>query len=390
MTIDNNCRDDRGHMHRKARLLIAASETDADILYVSGLFVPDPFIVIGVDHTWHGIFSPLEIDRARKTSRLDEVHLDTPLRERAIKRGWEPTPATVAAAFLHEHGITDITVPACFPVYHADRLRDLGFRVSALSGSMFPERAIKTEHEIACLRRAVAITRRAMRQAVDFLAAADVGDDGILRHPENGIRLKSHHVRRVIETFLIGHGASPAHTIVACGRESADPHNIGHGLLRTGQPIIIDIFPRVLATGYWGDMTRTFIKGRASPELRHMYKTVREGQDIGFDMLAAGVNGADIHRTILAHFESRGFKTGTEGGRQAGFFHGTGHGLGLEIHEPPRISMQEERLEAGQVVTIEPGLYYPGIGGIRLEDVAVIQQHGADNLTRFARRLVIP
>ena len=377
-------------MHHPCRLLIADSETDADMLYVTGLFVPDPFIAIGLGDVWHGIFSPLEIDRARKTSRLNHVHLESPLREQAVKQGWEPTLAGIAAIFLRTRKVTDITVPGHFPVRHADQLRDLGFRVTAMPGSIFPERAIKTNREIACLRQAVAITRRAMQTARRFLAASSVGTDGILRHPERGTRLKSCHLRRVIETFLIAHGAQPARTIVACGRESADPHNTGHGFLRARQPVIIDIFPRVIATGYWGDMTRTFVKGKAPSRLRDMYQAVREGQDIGLDMLAAGVNGADIHRAILAHFDTRGFMTGLKNGRQTGFFHGTGHGLGLDIHEAPRISAHDTQLEAGHVVTIEPGLYYPDIGGVRLEDVAVVRDDGAENLTRYARHLEIP
>jgi len=377
-------------MHPPCRLLIADSETDADMLYVTGLFVPDPFVVIGLGDVWHGIFSPLEIDRARKTSRLNQVHPESPLREQAVRQGWEPTLAGIAAIFLRARKVTDIAVPGHFPVRYADQLRDLGFRVIPTPGSMFPERAVKTDREIACLRQAVAITRRAMQTARTFLAAASVGADGILRHPERGTRLKSRHLRRVIETFLIAHGAQPARTIVACGRESADPHNTGHGFLRVRRPVIIDIFPRVMATGYWGDMTRTFVKGKAPSRLRDMYQAVREAQDIGLDMLAAGVNGADIHRAILAHFNARGFTTGLKNGRQTGFFHGTGHGVGLDIHEAPRISTREAYLKAGHVVTIEPGLYYPDIGGVRLEDVAVVRDDGAENLTRYARHLEVP
>jgi len=377
-------------MRHQARLLIAASDSDADMLYVSGIFVPDPFTAIGLNGAWHGLFSPLEIDRARKTSRLDKVHLDVAFRERSVAKGWGAGPEAIAAAFLQENGVTDITVPGSFPLRYADQLRAWGFRLSAAPGCMFPQRAIKTENEIRCLRQAAAITRRAMHQAKDFLANSRIGNDGVLRHPESGIRLKSHHLRCVIETFLISRGACPAHTIAACGRETSDPHNIGHGLLRANQPIIIDIFPRVLATGYWGDMTRTFVKGRASSQLWKIYRTVREGQDIGMGMIAAGINAAGVHKAILAHFEASGFRSGERNGKQMGFFHGTGHGLGLEIHEAPRISTQDVQLQAGHVVTIEPGLYYPGTGGIRLEDVMVVRNRGADNLTRYPRQMEVP
>jgi len=229
-----------------------------------------------------------------------------------------------------------------------------------------------------------------MMQAENFLAACSIGNDNILRHPDDAkTKVKSKHVRAAIETFLIGQGAMPAHTIVACGKEGADPHNIGSGFIRANQSIIIDIFPRLLDSGYWGDMTRTYVKGKAPATLKKMYQTVREGQDIGLNKVADGVHGAEIHGAILEHFELQGFKTGLKGGKQTGFFHGTGHGVGLEIHESPRISVRDDILQSNQVVTVEPGLYYPNIGGIRLEDMVVVQKHGCENLTKHPRKLEI-
>lgn len=376
-------------MNRKAHLMIAASEHNADMLYASGLFVPDPFIIIGINGLWHGLLSPLEVDRARKTSRLDHVHLDTPWRERAAGHGWREGLAAAAAAFLKEHGIKRVSVPGDFALIHAERLKEWGFEVEPCAGSLFPERAIKSEHEIRHLARSEALTRKSMREAEKCLAASSIGNDGILRHPETGKRMKSKHLRSVIETYLVAHGAMPAHTIVACGKEGADPHNVGHGFLRAHQPIIIDIFPRLLDCGYWGDMTRTYVKGRASTEVKRLYRTVREGQRIGLDMVAASVHGADIHRAISSHFDSAGFTTGIKRGRQTGFFHGTGHGVGLDIHEAPRISVRDDVLQENQVVTVEPGLYYPALGGVRLEDLVVVRKDGCDNLTRHPCRLEI-
>ena len=193
-----------------------------------------------------------------------------------------------------------------------------------------------------------------------------------------------------IESFLITHGAIPSHTIVACGREATDPHQIGQGYLRAHQPIIIDIFPRLLASGYWGDMTRTYVKGKASRDVRKLYLTVRQGQDIGLSMVCDGAHGESIHQSIVRHFEACGFRTEIQRGRQAGFFHGTGHGVGLDVHESPRISTRDDVLHTGNVVTVEPGLYYPGLGGVRLEDMVVVRNDGCENLTRHPRRMEIP
>jgi len=377
-------------MTPRARLMIAASEYDADMLYASGLFTPDAFIAVELDGAWHGLLSPLEVDRARRHSRLAAVHLDTTWRKKAREQTGCDRLADVAAAFLRAHGVRAVTVPAGFALAHAERLRALGFEVVPCDGAMFPERAVKTAWEIAQLRKAERLTRRAMHAARSFLARAGVGNDGVLRCPDTGRRMKSAHVRQVIETFLIAHGATPSHTIVACGRESADPHQEGRGLIRAGVPVIIDIFPRLGASGYWGDMTRTFVKGRASDALKRMYRAVREGQDLGLSMVRDGAHGAEIHAAIQRHFEACGFVTGMRHGRQVGFFHGTGHGVGLDVHEAPRISVRDDVLRAGHVVTVEPGLYYPRPGGVRLEDLVLVTADGCDNLTRYPRRLEIP
>ncbi len=374
---------------KEAILMIAASEHDADMLYVSGMFVPDPFIAIQVGSRWHGLFSPLEVDRARKQSRLDEIHLDTPWREKADQNGWGKGLAAAAAAFLKEQGVSKLLVPGHFPLGYAEQLVSWGFKVKAAEEALFKERETKTANEIKYLAQAERLTRQAMQRAELFLAECRIGSDGILLHPEVAGKIKSKHLRSVIETFLIQHGAMPAHTIVACGRESADPHHIGHGHLRAGQPIIIDIFPRVLATGYWGDMTRTYLKGKAPENIKRLYNTVKEGQKIGLGMVTDGISGDAIHRTITDHFDKQGFKTGLIRGRQSGFFHGTGHGVGLEIHEAPRVSGGSPALTTGQVITIEPGLYYPRLGGVRLEDMVVVQPDGHINLTKHPCRLEI-
>jgi len=371
-----------------ARLMIADSEHDADMLYATGMFVPDAFIVLEINGQWHGLFSPLEVDRARKDSKLSEAHLDSPWRAEAEKLN-RTGLAAIASAFLQARGINKLEVPPQFPLAYAEQLRLWGFDVTPSEGAFFPERSVKSEYEIRCLAQAERLTRKAMMQAERYLAACSIGDDTILRDGESGKKVKSADVRRAIETFLIGNGAMPAHTIVACGREGADPHNIGSGYIRARQPIIIDIFPRVLANGYWGDMTRTYVKGKATPEIKRLYNTVREGQDIGLSMVANGVDGILIHQSITDHFDKLGYPTKMIRGKQTGFFHGTGHGVGLQIHEAPGISTRSNILKTGQVVTVEPGLYYPKLGGVRLEDMVVVRKNGCDNLTRHKRKLEI-
>lgn len=371
------------------QLLIGASEHDTDMLYISGMFVPDPFIAIGIENIWHGMLSPLEVDRARKQSSLHHIHLDTDWRQKAEQLGFGKGLAATAAAFLQEHHIQNIVVPGHFPFIHAERLRELGFTVTPSENSLFPERLYKKEKEIIQLSRAEKLTRQAMQQAEHFLAECEIDAQQFLHHPTQARKLKAADLRLVIDSFLISHGAMPSHTIVACGKQGADPHNVGHGYLRAHQPIIIDIFPRLMNSGYWGDMTRTYVKGQASTEVKRMYQAVREAQDIGLSMVADGVASRQIHQSIQQHFDRCGFHTGLKRGQQCGFFHGTGHGVGLDIHEAPRISLCDDILQTGQVVTVEPGLYYPHIGGIRIEDMVVVRDDGCDNLTRHRRQLEI-
>ena len=380
---------------KTAKLLISGSEHHADMLYISGIFVPDAFIVIGIEEqnqtTWHGLLSPLEVDRALAQSKLDEVHLDTIWHDQAAALGWERSLATAAAAFLKEHNIKSVFVPADFPLLAAEQLRALEFEITPSPASLFPQRIIKSESEIKQLTLAEKLTRESMLQAENFLSACGINNQDLVVFPDNHDRAKdivcSEDVRAVIETYLISQGAVPSHTIVACGKQSAEPHDMGSGEIFANQPIIIDIFPRLVCSGYWGDMTRTYVKGKSPSKLKHMYRTVLEGQDIGLNMVMAGADTSVIHQTITDHFDAQGFKTGIVNGRQGGFFHGTGHGVGLDIHELPRVSKNGAILEAQQVITIEPGLYYADIGGVRLEDLVVVRENGCDNLTQFHRKL---
>ncbi|MDX8410040.1 MAG: Xaa-Pro peptidase family protein [Mariprofundales bacterium] len=373
------------------RLMIADSEHDADMLYVSGVFVPDAWIVAQVDGQWVGLCSPLEVDRIRKTSRLDKVWLDSEWRQRARSRfGEMPSLAPVAAAFLLDHGVQKVEVPSQFAHGLACQLQQCGLEVVPCQGAFFPQRAIKRDDELRELAHVERLTAKSMVQASHFLAACSIADDGVLRHPDHGrTRLRSAHLRAVIEQWLIAHGAVPSHTIVACGREGADPHNEGSGLLRGNQPMIVDIFPRLTRSGYWGDMTRTFVKGRAGAQVRAMHRAVAAAQQAGIALLQHGVAANEVHAVVAQTLKDHGFVTGVRRGRQQGFFHGTGHGVGLEVHEAPRVSTQGAALQAGHVVTVEPGLYYPGVGGVRIEDLLVVTEEGSTNLTRFHRRLEI-
>ena len=175
----------------------------------------------------------------------------------------------------------------------------------------------------------------------------------------------------------------------SCGDDGCNPHSEGSGVLRANKSIIIDIFPRSIESGYFGDFTRTVVKGKPSKKLEKIYQAVFDAQEAAFRHIKEGAFADEVHGAVQEVFAKEGFKTGMINGKMQGFIHGTGHGVGLDIHEPPRVGKQRIALQAGNVVTVEPGLYYYGIGGVRLEDMVVVRKNSCRNLTAFPKELVI-
>lgn len=369
-----------------ARLMVADSERDANMLYATRMFVPDPFIWFETRGKSYAVMSDLEIDRARKEAEVDRV-LSVSRYHKQLKLAGvkQPRLSDVLNRVLREFRVRSVEVPASFPIGLARQLR--GIRVVVTPDPFFPEREIKTSAEIAGLENAMRLAEEGMRAAVSVLRMSRIGRGGFLYHRQR--KLTAGDVQGVINATIAALGGIASRTIVACGNQGCDPHEVGSGPLRAHTTIILDIFPRDTRTGYWGDITRTVVRGRASVAVKKMYAVVGAAQALAFRTLRAGVNGQEVHRAIQDLFVREGYKTGQVRGRMQGFFHGTGHGLGLEVHERPRVGAVSEKLRAGHVVTVEPGLYYRGIGGVRLEDVAVIQWTGMRNLARFPKTLEI-
>jgi Xaa-Pro aminopeptidase len=366
---------------RTARLIVADTEHDANMLYAVGIFVPDPFIFFEVAGKKHVVMSDLEIDRANAKATVDRVlSLSRYQKKYRVRKLEEVLPAV-----LRDHRVRAVEVPANFPVGLAKRLR--GIRVRVKPDPFFPAREIKSPSEVRKLEAALRLAEAGMSAGIRLIKRSRVGRDGWLYAGRQ--KLRSEDVRGAINAAIARLGGAASATIVAGGNQACDPHEAGHGPLRAHRPVILDIFPRDTKTGYWGDITRTVVRGRASERVKEMYATVGQAQGIAFERLRAGVNGREIHEAIVALFKQRGFVTGRKNGRMQGFFHGTGHGLGLEIHEQPRISAWDATLKAGNVMTVEPGLYYPGMGGVRLEDVVVIGPRGARILTTFPKTLEV-
>ena len=380
-TMRNNSHD--------AQLIYSASESDANMLWATRFFAPDPFIFIQKRGKRYLVMSDLEIDRAKRQASVDAVLSYSKYVKRRQKEGIPfPVAAQVLAEVMKDLNIKRVAVPSTFPVGVADQLRRMKIKVQAKTDPFWPDRELKTKEEIRFISDSLRAAEVGMEAGIDVVRRSEIGKDGYLYL--DGTRLTSEILKTIINTTIMAQGYVPSHTIVASGNQCVDPHNQGSGPIRAHTSIIMDIFPRSQRTGYFGDITRTVVRGRATERLQHAYKCVEAGQEIGFRRIREGANVYDIHKEILDYFTFQGFPTGPSGGRMQGFFHGTGHGLGLDIHEAPGINMRNKNtLRCGNVVTVEPGLYYEGLGGVRLEDVVFVTKTGCKNLVRIPKFLEV-
>jgi len=206
----------------------------------------------------------------------------------------------------------------------------------------------------------------------------------------DGEVLTSERIKEAIEITLLEHGCGLDETIVACGESAADPHDRGSGPLYANEPIIVDIFPRNKSTKYHADMTRTFCKGEPDETLAEWYDLTERALAAALDAVEAGNTGEDVHAAACEVYEDAGHPTlRADPSTETGFIHSTGHGVGLDVHERPRLSTDGGDLVAGQVITVEPGLYDPAVGGVRIEDIVIVTDDGYENITEYPIELVV-
>ena len=368
---------------KTAILLYANPETDADMLYFGKFLAPDPFLAIGFGRKKIGVLSPLELGRAMKESGFTDVLSLTDVRADAARllQIEQPTIADIIRFLAENYGISAFKVSSNFPYGIAKAVEANGLKIELGSDPFFPERERKNDAEAEAIRQGNAMSAAGFKLVRKILKASKADKKGFLKY--DGKKLTSEFLQGAIEKHILDLGGVSANTIVAGGDQACDPHERGYGPLKANELIIVDIFPRVKSTHFHGDMTRTFLKGTASPEQKRLVETVKEAHALGLSMVKARVTGNQIHRAIQKLFVEKGYKTERIGDTYQGFFHGTGHGLGLDVHEAPRVSPNAGALKYGNVITVEPGLYYPGIGGCRIEDVVRVTQQGCEMLSDY-------
>jgi len=366
-------------------LLVGGGADAVDVRYAASFTAPDPFLFLQRGEERHVLVSMLELGRAQRCGVPLICHTADDLGVRGASRR---SLGKQALALLRHLNLKRVSVSGRCPVGVVRELEKGGVTVRIARDPLYPERLIKTPREVKSMRRVQRAAVEAMRAAREMIGASKPDDRGRLASP-GGEMLTSEGVRARIEQVLLQRNCQAEEIIVAGGDQAVDPHERGHGVLHAGTPIVLDIFPRSKTTGYWGDITRTVVRGTPSPERKRLYATVLAAQKEALATVRPGVTGKEIHERIHAHFEREGYVTGmTEDGPQ-GFIHSTGHGVGLDIHEAPSVGPSGGALEEGQVITIEPGLYYRGTGGVRIEDTVVVTQDGCSLLARCSKDFVL-
>jgi Xaa-Pro aminopeptidase len=378
-------------------LVIGAPEHDAAAYHLSGFLAPDPVVYLRAADKSYLAVPSMEYGRAKKEAQADEVlsfdELGVMNLMKELKSGGRALAAATAGLLEKLQAASfPVAVPPSLGVLYADELRVRGLKVTPDVELFASLRRSKSEEEISHIEKTQRAVEEACARAVGILKESEVAENGTLLY--EGETLTSERLRSEIDIELLRHGCAADGTITAGGTQAADPHERGHGPLKASETIIIDIFPFDKTTRYYADMTRTFVKGEPNEELQRMYNAVLESQEAALRMIRPGINGREVHKKVSEVLHKKGYKTLLHDQKpgeplQEGFIHGTGHGVGLEIHEAPRISTVNEELVSGDVVTIEPGIYYPEIGGVRIEDLVVVTEEGCRNLTNFPKKLSV-
>lgn len=335
------------------------------------------------------ILRDIEVERARRQARVDVVYCPSDLvPKKQLSGDREVANAQAAAECLRRHGVRRVVGDRTLPLVYVEMLSRAGLAVDCDLELGVAERRTKDADEIAHLREAQRVTEEVMERACRVIARASAGRDGVLR--SEGQALTSERVRVMIDHWLVEYGYANLPAIVAGGPVGADCHALGTGELRTGEPVIVDIFPRNRTSLYHGDCTRTVVHGDVPDEVERMHRAVCEAKRAAMQAVRAGVTGQEVHEAACQAILAAGFAVGPGPEDDPSFCsmtHGTGHGVGLEVHEAPLLDRKGPPLVVGDVVTIEPGLYRKELGGVRVEDMVAVTAEGAMNLNRLPEAL---
>ncbi len=359
-----------------AKLIVGNSLKNMELYYAIHVKIPDTIIYLEKGKKKIVVVGDFEVARVKKENPKLLVF---PLSKYNDKKRCLIT--CCCEQLLLEENIRKITVNKAFPVKIADALRKKKIKFHIVE-SLY-DRTIKNAAEIKEIKRIAKYAHKAMHHAINIIKKSNVKNNTLWWKKK---KLTSEMLKAEIAKQLLDYNIWSRETIVSCGKQSALPHNLGKGPLKAHQPIIIDIFPKSYDSMYFYDFTRTVCKGKAPEKLKKMYYAVLEAQKTALSSVKAGMKVSSLMNIAQRVLEKHGFRTTKE----EGFIHSLGHGVGLQIHESPRVSIKSgEILKTGTIITIEPGLYYKNIGGVRIEDTIVITNTGCENLTKIMKILEV-
>jgi Xaa-Pro aminopeptidase len=352
-----------------ARVLVGSSAQNPHLLYRTQFYTLSPLIY--VEDTATGASSlfvpPMEYERARHQARVDRV-------QELHNRGAPFRVSAFLIQLFQERQYTHVLIPSDFPILLADRLRDAGIGLTIDDRTFYKERAVKTGDEIEKIGKIAQAAQRAIEIARQTLILAR-SKGQVLLHEDQA--LTTGNLARQIERALLEEECYVCSLLVSTGTDTANPHGDADQEILLGEPVVVDVVPVHKRWHYHADVCRTFVRGEPSPAIRKMYQAVSAAREKTLSTIQAGVSSQTVHQQICAFLEQLGYSTSQSQGAEAGLFHhALGHGIGLSPHEYPPLAALEIPLKAGNVLCIEPALYAPQIGGVRVEDMIVVTETG--------------
>jgi len=368
-------------------LIVGDTERVPELRHEVPLGIPDPFFYAETDGRRIVVIGSMEVPRVEAAKAGLEVH---PLEEfgadELLRSGLDTYAFRNALALrvVQGLGVERAVVPRQFPLAVGDELRRAGVELEVDQELFDRRRRAKTDAELDGIRRAQRATEAAMGAALELLRTAEPRNG---RLEAEGEELTCELVKERVQAVFLRHGAFSDEPIVSHGPQTAIGHDAGSGPIAPDDVVLLDHYPRDLASACYADMTRTFALGAVPDEIREYHRLCREALEQATAAVRPGADGGQIHRAACTFFAEHGYPTQLtkqEGEvLQDGFYHGLGHGVGLAVHEPPSLGMLGHELVAGDVVTIEPGLYRRGFGGVRIEDLLLVTDDGCEVLTDF-------
>jgi Xaa-Pro aminopeptidase len=373
-------------------LLVADTVRSPELRHEVPLAVPDPFLYAEVGGKRSVVVSSLEAGRIRELGTdLEVLTLEDVGADELLKRGFDSYELELELHLqaCRQLGLERAVTPLAFPLVVADHLRAEGIDLAADQRFFDERRRVKNEHELAGIRRACRAVEAGVAVGVELLRRAD-RSNGVL--VLDGEPLTCERIQQAVERAFGEHGASADEFVVSHGAQTAVGHEMGSGRIGADDVVLFDLFPRDRESACYSDFTRTFTTGPAPDELREYHRLAKEALDLAIAAVRPGVKGSDIHRQVCELFHEHGHKTQLhkEEGESLvdGYFHATGHGVGLEVHERPGVGrVESEPLVEGDVIALEPGLYRAGYGGVRLEDLVLVTADGCEVLTHYPYEL---